>query len=509
MADKKVTIGIETTADTSGAKKAEQAITDIGNESKRTEREVNSLEKQSQKLGQELARTGNTSEGVSTKMRGRLTGSIQQAGFQIQDFAVQVGGGTSAMTAFGQQAPQFLGAFGPAGSIAGAIIAIGAVAFNVFSKMGIDAGKTKKALEDMNGAIEQIAKNKVADLNQEFEDTAQAVDLAVKKTLALKAGIEDVIKSENRLALARINSGPGTDEEKAIAREAELKRQATEGEGNRVKNAQDLVQIESVRLKAAEAALQKAQEQLAADRERLRVIRETEDTLKKAAAKKVVITTDEQGIPDIRTIRDLEAKTFAAKKLSDPAFGAEKSAIEGTIAANEARLDGPGSELNKKVAEAEIAYLAARTNVANQVVAAGNNTQAINLDAASVQNTRVNGELSSANQKSSADVNAVVNDVNAALGDVANQPPVKALVERVRGLAADGVQPSEQNEVVSLVQQLIGKIKGKDSEAVKLVERIATVVNTSVDDYIRLSGKVADLERKQKNATLIGGNQNP
>jgi hypothetical protein len=38
--------------------------------------------------------------------------SIQNAGFQVQDFAVQVAGGTSAMRAFSQQAPQFLTAFG-------------------------------------------------------------------------------------------------------------------------------------------------------------------------------------------------------------------------------------------------------------------------------------------------------------------------------------------------------------------------------------------------------------
>ena len=53
----------------------------------------------------------------------------QSAGFQIQDFAVQVAAGTSAVTAFAQQAPQFLGIFGTAGAIAGAVVAVGAVAF--------------------------------------------------------------------------------------------------------------------------------------------------------------------------------------------------------------------------------------------------------------------------------------------------------------------------------------------------------------------------------------------
>ena len=50
---------------------------------------------------------------------------MQQVGYQVQDFAVQVQGGTNAMVALGQQGSQLLGIFGPAGAIAGMILAIG------------------------------------------------------------------------------------------------------------------------------------------------------------------------------------------------------------------------------------------------------------------------------------------------------------------------------------------------------------------------------------------------
>ncbi|WP_424813573.1 hypothetical protein [Roseococcus sp. YIM B11640] len=61
--------------------------------------------------------------------RTRNFGSIiGQAGFQIQDFAVQVGAGQSALVAFGQQGSQLLGIFGPAGAVAGAALAIGVIA---------------------------------------------------------------------------------------------------------------------------------------------------------------------------------------------------------------------------------------------------------------------------------------------------------------------------------------------------------------------------------------------
>lgn len=54
------------------------------------------------------------------------SGTIANIGYQVQDFAVQVGNGTSALTAFGQQGSQLAGAFGPAGAVVGAVIATAA-----------------------------------------------------------------------------------------------------------------------------------------------------------------------------------------------------------------------------------------------------------------------------------------------------------------------------------------------------------------------------------------------
>ena len=58
-----------------------------------------------------------------TRNLGQVMG---QAGFQIQDFAVQVQGGTSALTAFSQQGSQLLGVFGTGGAIAGAVLTVAA-----------------------------------------------------------------------------------------------------------------------------------------------------------------------------------------------------------------------------------------------------------------------------------------------------------------------------------------------------------------------------------------------
>lgn len=61
---------------------------------------------------------------LTTVTRGGA-GGIQNFGYQIQDFAVQVGAGTSASQALGQQLPQLLSGFGTLGVIMGTVAAIG------------------------------------------------------------------------------------------------------------------------------------------------------------------------------------------------------------------------------------------------------------------------------------------------------------------------------------------------------------------------------------------------
>jgi hypothetical protein len=87
--------------------------------------------------------------GATSQRSFRGVGNVAtQAGFQIQDFATQVAGGTSAVTAFGQQAPQFLGVFGPGGALAGAAIAVGALGYKLW--------ETASAAEEVRDAISEI-----------------------------------------------------------------------------------------------------------------------------------------------------------------------------------------------------------------------------------------------------------------------------------------------------------------------------------------------------------------
>jgi hypothetical protein len=555
MADKNFNIDIETTADTSGVKETDKSIEQLGDEVKRLKRDLNNTpigsrefvdlgekvaaaknqlalaEAQVKKFNTELARTGNTSEGVASKLGGPLTGKIQQAGFQIQDFAVQVGGGTSAMTAFGQQAPQFLGAFGPAGSIAGAIIAIGAVAFNVFSKMGTDTRSAKEKLEEMDEAIQQIAKNKTADLNQEFEDTATAFDLASKRAAALKTAIDEVVKSENKLSLAQLDRR-ASDRENATAaanqkaaeagkpvdtrrvandaslrvqeRAEELARQGLVSEQARVAAAQEAAQTKAAELKQAEEAQKKALELLATDRARLAVLREKNEELKKAAQER---DTDDPGLQILgglfpKIIPTTKAADEAQKKLNDPVNKTNQAVLEGRIAALEKSITGDDAELNRKVADLSVEVLAAQTNVSNLVQATRNNAAAINLDLGTLQQgqrEKLNStELKGAEQKASQQVNQQLADTLAIIGDAAQSPEVLNVVEKIKGLAANGVDGGEQQEVFGLFQQLLAKSTASTDKNREVLNKVIAVIDTSVSAVTAVNAKLDEQNRRLK-----------
>jgi len=85
----------------------------------------------------------------------RLGVNLQQAGYQIGDFAVQVQGGTNVMVALGQQGAQLAGIFGPAGAIAGAGLAIA----TAFLAPLLKAKDSVKELEDQTiKSIENVDK---------------------------------------------------------------------------------------------------------------------------------------------------------------------------------------------------------------------------------------------------------------------------------------------------------------------------------------------------------------
>jgi hypothetical protein len=92
--------------------------------------------------GTAMQRVGGATEQASGGMR-NFNQAVGSAGFQLQDFVVQVQGGTSALTALSQQGSQFLGVFGTGGAVAGAALTIGLLATQILT-----AGDNAKEAED-------------------------------------------------------------------------------------------------------------------------------------------------------------------------------------------------------------------------------------------------------------------------------------------------------------------------------------------------------------------------
>lgn len=100
-----------------------------------------------QKLAISQAKVG-TGAVKAGKGMGMMKSRVQQVGFQVQDFVVQLQGGTSAFVAFGQQGSQLAGAFGPGGAILGAFIALGSVIGGVMAAQMANAGNAVDDLID-------------------------------------------------------------------------------------------------------------------------------------------------------------------------------------------------------------------------------------------------------------------------------------------------------------------------------------------------------------------------
>lgn len=130
-------------------------------------------DEEKQKIGQLTGQLFDMKTGVEsgTKSHGSWKSSMQQAGYQVQDFIIQVQGGQSALVAFAQQGSQLAGAFGPGGAVIGSVIALGSVLAGVLIT-SLNGGKNAMdALKDAAEAMDKvitISQNGVAALSDKY-----------------------------------------------------------------------------------------------------------------------------------------------------------------------------------------------------------------------------------------------------------------------------------------------------------------------------------------------------
>lgn len=157
-----IEIEAETAKLLTGQQQANRALDSIGDHAQKTAGQLNKLDTQ----------VSATAKGVSSGLKS----GFQQAGYQIQDFIVQVQGGQSALVAFSQQGSQLAGAFGPGGAIVGAVIALGSVVAGTLIS-SLNGGKSamdalKDAAERMNDVI-SISSQGIAALSDKYANLAR------------------------------------------------------------------------------------------------------------------------------------------------------------------------------------------------------------------------------------------------------------------------------------------------------------------------------------------------
>ncbi|MDX7031871.1 hypothetical protein [Enterobacter hormaechei] len=123
---------------------------------------TNNMESGFKKADRSAEKLNTTVTKTAGAVSGGLRSGMQQAGYQIQDFIVQVLGGQSALVAFSQQGSQLAGAFGPGGAVFGAVIALGSV---LIGSLSAALGSTKDEMEQLKTAAETL--NKVVVINSQ------------------------------------------------------------------------------------------------------------------------------------------------------------------------------------------------------------------------------------------------------------------------------------------------------------------------------------------------------
>ncbi len=482
MASKKVNIQIDTRANTSGAKQAENAIDSLSSASRQAG------------TASAAATAASTKQAAGTSKVGQVASA---AGFQVQDFAVQVAGGTSALTAMAQQAPQFLGVFGPGGAIAGALIAVGAVAAKVFMSMRDESADTAEQAELLADAIEQIGENAEKAVARDIDFGLKQIDAATEQAQELIGAFDDITDASNAATLASLSNaekirqaeieirklrGEQVDEianitaatEAEAAARAELGRQEIEAQRKRLADAQQAEEIAQQAFLAKQSEKTQAELALQAETRKLELLRAQRDELEKQAKERGKFTEGE--IPFMATGQAQAAQ----KQLEDPAFQALIAATEARVNALDEQLREQGGKLTEAVTEASQALESAMRNTATVAETIAIEIPRIEetLQAESIK-AQVGG-LAEIGQQAAKEIDALVENVRP------ENTGQAAALESLKTATADGqITANETAKVAAALQQLNGlmgtSMTASNANVQALIQAVTTLNQRTLD----------------------------
>jgi len=307
---------------------------------------VNDLDRRIKRSTGSLNRNANAYNKNAVATNKWAKGALQQAGYQVGDFFVQVGGGTNALQAFGQQGAQLAGIFGPMGAVVGAGIAI-------FSAVAVAVQKSANGFDTMSGAVDR-ARDSLKKSREEMKKQRDEIAL-------LSLGLSNITQLELRRGIA-------------VTRTAIAEKQA------QIQKTQARFEEAGPRGDAAEEMNKRRQEALKNSKDGLNALKEQSEQLQRQLKFSIAINESMKGPKGIKekfanTIFDPRAAGFdkaladfarvqlgllntsdAFKDVSESAKGAGKSTSKfaDQFAARLAILGGPLKELNELQRELEI-----------------------------------------------------------------------------------------------------------------------------------------------------------
>jgi hypothetical protein len=498
MASKKVNIDISTTANTAGATQAAAA-----------------MDKLSTANTQAAAASTAASAGA-----GRVGQVAAQAGYQVQDFATQVSMGTSAFTAFAQQAPQFLGVFGPGGAIAGALLAVGAIAAKVFLDMGDDAKSASEKAEELADTIDQIGKNAAAAIREDIDfgkskleqaktaaqNFADEVSNAAQNQIDYNATVlesfNNLLTAERTLrdvkgeTISKVKDLAAEEKAAAEARAAQVQLQI-QSEQLKLQAAEDSVEIEKQAL--AEARVQKAEKEalLQTERNSLQVLRDQRDALEEQAKQRMGILqaaassfAGEGGFPGQATA----GAKAAQAQLDTGAVAGQMSVIENRISELEKAVASTG-ELSQAVVDA--------TQNLQQSESALRQTQSdVSTSLASIAEIAASEEVKIQAQNAAEKSKAFASEIETMIAGIepTNQQQATALGNLGIVLKDSQVTQNEIATTTSSLATLAPLIRQSITNNTTSVTQLISIMNTFQNQNSIIQRQIDDLQSRMRTA---------
>ena len=227
MSDKNAEVKVIVSADLSGVKPGIDAVNaqlrGMSEKAKVTSNETfalfDKIDTGARKAAQQTQQTARSFTALQSEV-GKTTGffdkhtyALQNASYQLTDFAVQVQNGTRVSVALGQQLPQLLAGFGALGAVVGLAASLLPTLITMMTSTSGEAKSLKESLGDLNDAIGDVGKTarefNMDKLYAEYNKANEATRLAMIEQVKFQQTLIETQRLISSQSLAKSLEGVG------------------------------------------------------------------------------------------------------------------------------------------------------------------------------------------------------------------------------------------------------------------------------------------------------------